>query len=165
MQLNEHAGRVRRVRAIPVLEMAMPDLPKPTDRAMQWAEANKQALHFMLGAQRMMLEEVAFAADAMLDRVRTETHLAGEFAARLAEAHSVRDLNAMARECSEHQLEFVRRECDRMLRHGERLIEATSSLLNNGHSVARLEPPGMADRTASGEGGDQQYQPDQARQP
>jgi hypothetical protein len=108
---------------------------RPADRATQLADANKQALHFMFGAQRMMLEEMAFAADAMLGRVRTETHLWGEFSAKLAEAHSVRDWNAMARECGKHQLEFVRREYDRQFRHGERLIEATSALLNNGRNV------------------------------
>ena len=112
----------------------MPDSFETTDRATQWANANRQALHFLLGAQRVMLEEMAFTACATLDRVRSETHLFGEFAAKLAEAHSVRDLNVMARECGMHQLEFVRRECDRTLRHGERLIEATSSLLSNGHS-------------------------------
>lgn len=109
----------------------MPELSKSTDRATQWTDANKQARHFMLGAQRMMLEEVVFAAYASLDRVRSETHLFGEFAAKFAKAHSVRDLNAMARECGTHQLEFVRRECDRMLRHGERLVEASSNLLDH----------------------------------
>jgi hypothetical protein len=101
------------------------------DSVAQSVDPKKQMLHFMLGAQRMMLEEAAFTAVAMLDRVRTETHLAGELAARLAEAHSVRDLNAMGKECGKHQLEFLRRECDRQFRHGERLIEATSDLLNN----------------------------------
>ncbi|MBN8990474.1 MAG: hypothetical protein J0H42_19680 [Rhizobiales bacterium] len=109
----------------------MPELSEPVDRATQWADANRKALHFMLGAQRMMLEEAAFTACTMLDRARSESHLFGEFAAKFAEAHSVRDLNAMARECGKHQLEFVRRECDRMLRHGERLIDATSALMSN----------------------------------
>jgi hypothetical protein len=117
--------------AIPALELAMPELSESTDRATQRTDANKQALHFMLGAQRMMLEEAVFTAYATLDRVRSETHLVGEFAAKFAEAHSVRDLNAMARECGTHQLEFVRRECDRLLRHGERLVEASSTLLDN----------------------------------
>jgi hypothetical protein len=119
------------MQAIPALELAMPELSESTDRATQWTDANKQVLHFMFGAQRMMLEEAVFAACATLDRVRTETHLFDEFAAKFAESHSVRDLNAMARECATHQLEFVRRECDRMLRHGERLVEASSSLLDH----------------------------------
>ena len=111
------------------------ELEQPADSATRQVDANKQTLHFMLGAQRMMLEETAFAADAMLDRVRTGTHLWSEFASKLANSHSVRDLNAMARECGKHQLEFIRRDCDRLFRHGERLIEATSGLLENGHNA------------------------------
>src|SRR3979411_874715 len=77
------------------------------------ADANKRTLHLVLGAQRIILEEMAFAAAAMLDRVRAETHLFGEFAAKLAESHSVQDWKAMTRDCSQHQLEFMRRDCDR----------------------------------------------------
>ena len=101
------------------------------DTALRGAHANKQALHLMLGAQGMIFEETAFAACAMLDRVRAETHLFGEFAAKLAESHSVQDWKAMSRDCSQHQLEFMRRDCDRLFRHGERLIDATSNFLNN----------------------------------
>ena len=117
-----------------MIELSEPKGAAPisaTDSAKQWDDANKSALHFMIGAQRMMLEEMAFAAYATLDRVRTETHLFGEFASKLGAAHSVQDWKAMGSECGQHQLEFVWREGDRMLRHGGRLIEATSNLLNN----------------------------------
>ncbi len=97
----------------------------------RWDEANKQALHFMFGAQRVMVDEVMFAFETMSDRMRTETHLFGEFAAKLAASHSVQDWKATSRDCCQHQLEFVRRDCDRLFRHGERLIEATSNLLHN----------------------------------
>jgi hypothetical protein len=99
--------------------------------AMHWADASRQAVHFLFGAQRMIFGEMVFAAEAMLDRTRTEIHLSGEFAAKFASAHSVQDWNAMCGVCSQHQLEFVRRDYDRLLRHSERLIEATSNLLNN----------------------------------
>jgi hypothetical protein len=105
-------------------EPAAGAVTRPTD-------ADRQALHFMLGAQRMIFEETVFAAYAMLDRIRTEIHLFGEFAAKRASAHSVQDWKAMGRECSQHQLEFVRRDCDRLFRHSERLTEATTNLLNN----------------------------------
>jgi hypothetical protein len=138
MQLKEEPAKIVILRRIQMevtmseyAEQKTVEQEQPADRVTQGVDARKQMLHFMLGAQRMMLEEAAFTAVTMLDRVRTETHLAGEFAARLAEAHSVRDLNAMGRECGKHQLEFIRRECDRMCRHGERLIEATSDLLTN----------------------------------
>jgi hypothetical protein len=109
----------------------MPEHSEPTGRAMQWTDANKKALHFMLGAQRMMLEEAVFAAYATLDWVRTETSLFSEFASKLGAAHSVQDWTTMGSECGQHQLEFIRRDCDRMLKHGERLIEATSNLWND----------------------------------
>ena len=112
---------------------------QPADRAPPLADADKQSLHFLFGTQQMMLEEMAFAADAMLDRVRTETHLWGEFAAKLAEAHSVRDWNAMARECGKHQLEFVRRDCDRLLMHGERVIAAATHGVLSGAAVDNLK--------------------------
>lgn len=108
-----------------------PALESSADPSMRRPAANKQAIHFMLGAQRMMLEEMAFTAVAMLDRVRTEAHLFGEFTSKLAGSHSVRDWSVLGKECSQHQLEFVRRDCDRMLRHGERLTEAASNLLND----------------------------------
>jgi hypothetical protein len=135
MQLNEQVGQKLENARIPTVEIDVSDHSEATDRATQMADANKRLLHFLLGAQRMMLEEVAFAACITLDRVRSETHLFGEFAANLAKAHSARDLNMMALECGKHQFEFVRRECDRMLRHGERLIEATSGLLDDGRNA------------------------------
>ena len=101
------------------------------DSETRWDDANKRALHFMFGVQRVILEEMAFAAYATLDRVRTETHLLGEFASKLGAAHSVQDWKAMGSECGQHQLEFIQRESDRAFKHGERLIEATSNLLNN----------------------------------
>ena len=136
MQLNDQAGHELYMEAMPVLnipalEAAMSEVSEPLDRAVPPTDASRSTLHFMLDAQRMMLEEIAFAACTTLDRVRSETHLFSEFAAKLAESHSVRDLNAMARECGKHQLEFARRECDRMLRHGERLIDAGSALMSN----------------------------------
>lgn len=101
------------------------------DTATPRTAANRKVLHFMFGAQRMLWEEMAFTAEAMLERVRTEAQLFSEFSAKLASSHSVRDWNAMASECGQHQIEFVRRDCDRMLRHGERLIASTSDLLDN----------------------------------
>ena len=65
------------------------------DSETRWDDANKRALHFMFGVQRVILEEMAFAAYATIDRVRTETHLLGEFASKLGAAHSVQDWKAM----------------------------------------------------------------------
>ena len=96
------------------------------------AEANKLnqgALEFMLGAQKMMFEEMMFLGDEMLERTRTEMHLLSEFVAKMAGAHSVKDMTTMCQECGQHQLDFFRRDSERLFKHGERMIAATSNLI------------------------------------
>ena len=64
----------------------------------------------MLGAQRMMFEEMVFFGGEMLERTRTETHLFSEFVMKMAGAHSVKDVKTMCQECGQHQLDFIRRD-------------------------------------------------------
>jgi hypothetical protein len=91
---------------------------------------NQSALEFMLGAQKMMLEELAFFSDEMLERTRTEMHLFTEFVTKMAGAHSVHDVRTMCQQCGEHQLDFFRRDCERLFKHSERMIASTSKLIN-----------------------------------
>ena len=91
---------------------------------------NQNALEFMFGAQRMMFEEFIFFTDEMLERSRTEMHLFTEFVAKMAGAHSVKDVKTMCQECGQHQLDFLRRESERLFRHGERVIATTSNLIH-----------------------------------
>jgi hypothetical protein len=91
---------------------------------------NQGALEFMLGAQKMMLEELVFLGDEMLERIRTETHLFTEFVAKMAGAHSVKDIKTMCQECGQHQLDFIRRDSERLFKHGERMIATTSNLIS-----------------------------------
>ena len=95
---------------------------------------NQGALEFMLGAQKMMFEEMVFFGDQMLERTRTEMHLFTEFVAKMAGAHSVKDIRTMCQECGQHQLDFFRRDSERLFKHGERMIAASSNLIN-GRSV------------------------------
>ena len=92
------------------------------------AKAKESALNLMLSAQTLIFGEILFAASELFERTRTETHLLSEFASKMAELHSVRDLSRMYQECSKHQLEFLRRDCERMFQHGQRLVENASSL-------------------------------------
>jgi hypothetical protein len=94
-------------------------------------QANKHALDFLFGAQRVMLEEIVFASDELMDRARTETHLFTEFVSKMAEAHSVNNIKTMYEECGQHQLDFIRRDCARLFKHSQRMIETTSSLLSD----------------------------------
>jgi hypothetical protein len=120
--------------------MSMPELSKADAAAFtqtaaenepQITKANALAVGFIFGAQKLMLEEMVFAGSELLDRAQTETHLFSELVSKMAGAHSVKDISTMYEECSKHQIEFVRRDCDRLLRHGERMIEATSNLLKS----------------------------------
>ena len=103
--------------------------PAVTNSEAEATKLNQSALEFMLGAQKMMLEELVFFGDEMLERTRTETQLFTEFVAKMASAHSVRDVKTMCQECGQHQLDFFRRDSERLFRHGERMIAATSNLI------------------------------------
>ena len=103
---------------------------QPEDTATRFTKANKHALHFMMGTQRAMFDEMVYASYEMLDRTRTEMQLFTEFASKMAAAHSVRDIKTMCEECSRHQIDFVRRDGERLFKHGERMIETTSKLMS-----------------------------------
>ncbi len=93
-------------------------------------KTNKSALDFMIGTQKAMLEEMIFASNEIVDRIRTETHLFSELSSKLGGAHSVANLKTMYEECGQHQIDFVRRDCERVFKHGERMIETVSNLFN-----------------------------------
>jgi hypothetical protein len=122
------------------LEAAMLELPQPAaavaeqsaiDAAARLTKANKLTLDFMIGAQKVLLEEIVFASNELVDRAKTETHLFSEFVSKIAGSHSVKDLKTMFRECGQHQIDFIRRDSDRIFKHGERMIEATSKLFSS----------------------------------
>ena len=91
---------------------------------------NQSALEFMLGAQTIVFEELVFFSDEMLERARTEMHLFNEFVTKMAGAHSVKDVRTMCLQCGEHQLDFFRRDSERLFKHSERMIATTSKLIN-----------------------------------
>ena len=55
---------------------------------------------------------------------------APHFSTKMAGAQSVRDIRTMYQECGQHQLDFLRRDTERLFRHGERVIAATSNLIS-----------------------------------
>ncbi len=105
--------------------------PMAADAAARFTKANKSALEFAFGAQKLLLEEAVFAGNELLDRARTETHLLSEFVSKMAGSHSVRDLRTMVKECSQHQIDFLRRDSERLFKHGERMLETAGNLLAN----------------------------------
>jgi hypothetical protein len=78
-----------------------------------------------------MLEECVFAGNEFLDRAQCEMHLFSELVSKIAGAHFVKDIGTMYDECGKHQLDFVRHDCDRVFRPGERMIEAASDLFKS----------------------------------
>lgn len=102
-----------------------------TDAATRIAKANTQALDFTFGAQKIILEEIVFAGSETLDRARTETHMLSEFISKMAGSHSVKDLKTMWQECGQHQIDFIRRDSERLFKHGGRMIETMSKLFSN----------------------------------
>jgi hypothetical protein len=105
---------------------AASDEPLASDAASQLTKANKYTLSRLADARNVMVDEMLFAGNEFLDRAITETQLFNEFLSKIAEAHSVKDLGAMYRECSRHQVEFVRRDTERLLKHSERVIARPS---------------------------------------
>ena len=88
----------------------------------------KLPMNFLFGAPRLLSEEIAFANKEMLDRSQTEAHLFNEFLSKMAEAHSVNDITMMYKVCGQHQMDFIRREFERLFTHAQRLIGFWSNL-------------------------------------
>ena len=97
----------------------------------QMVKANQRAAHFVFGAQKLMLEELVFTSNEIVERAQTEMHLFSELVSKIAGAHSIKDVRTMYEDCGKHQLEFIRRDCDRVFKNGERVIEAASKLFKS----------------------------------
>ena len=110
---------------------AVNTVEQATEAQTPMAKANEQASSFLFGAQKLVLEELVFAGNELVERAQTEMHLLSELVSKLAGAHSVKDIRTMWEECSKHQVDFIRRDCDRVFKHGERVIEATSNLFKS----------------------------------
>ena len=98
------------------------------DATARVAKANRDAMNFLFGAQRLMLDELVFASNELLERARTEMHLFTEFVAKVAGVHSVKGIREMSEECGQHQIDFIRRDSDRLFNHGQRMIDTASKL-------------------------------------
>ena len=110
--------------------IAADSLPAVADPQAEANALNQSALKFMLGAQKILFAEMVFLGDELMERTRTETHLFSEFVTKMAGAHSVKDVKTMYQECGQRQLDFICRDTERLFRHGERMIAATSNLIH-----------------------------------
>ena len=101
---------------------------EPIEARAATTETSKLSLNLLFRALWLLGEEIAFATNEMLDRAQTETHLFGEYLSKMAEAHSVNDIMTMYTVCGQHQVDFVRRDCERLFTHAQRLIGIWSRL-------------------------------------
>ena len=98
------------------------------ETAEQVTKVNQNTLNFLFGAQRLMMEEFVFASNELLERAKTEAHLFTEFVSKMAGAHSVNGIREMAAECGQHQIDFIRRDSERIFAHGQRMVDASLKL-------------------------------------
>jgi hypothetical protein len=100
-----------------------------TDADSQFTKANRYAFSLLAGTRNVLVDEMLFAGREFFDRAIVETKIFNDFLAKLAEAHSVKDLGTMYQECTKHQLDFIRRDTERLLKHNERVIDNTAKLV------------------------------------
>jgi hypothetical protein len=109
-------------------------IEQPVSGARNLAKASDRAMDVLFGAQRLALDELILAGTEMLERANAETHLFSEFVSKMAEAHSVRNIRSLYEECGKHQIDFIRRDAERIFKHGERTIERVAGLLSGSAS-------------------------------
>jgi hypothetical protein len=105
------------------------------DATEKLAKANERTTDILFGAQRLVLDELLFVSNEMLDRTITEMHLFTEFVSKLAGAHSVKNVRTLWAECGQHQIDFMRRESERLFKHGERVAERAAALFQGQHRL------------------------------
>lgn len=104
--------------------------PLATDAGSQLTKANKYAFSLWAGSQNVLLDEMMFAGNEWLERATAEAKIFNEFISKLAEGHSVKDLGKMYQDCTKHQLDFIRRDTERLLKHSDRMIDNTTKLVD-----------------------------------
>jgi hypothetical protein len=99
------------------------------ESARRLTDSGRNVLQFSLGLQRLLIEEMARASGEILERMHVEVEIASELVARVASAHSIRELAAAYNDCTQHQAEAFRIDSQLLMKHGQRLCDRTSRLL------------------------------------
>jgi len=94
----------------------------------QFTRSGRQAVDLAFELQKAYLDEMAQASDEAMERLRSEMEIGAEFVARMACAHSVHEIASAFSDCGGHQADVLRRDSERMLRHGQRIYEQVSRL-------------------------------------
>lgn len=99
------------------------------DVATQLAEANKRGLQFSLGAQKAILDEMIEAGSTALEHTQAQLNVASEFASKIAEAHSFKDVIRAYQDCGQHQMDVIRQDSQRFVAHGREILDKSFKLL------------------------------------
>ena len=102
----------------------------------QMVKSGRYALDVTLGVQRVLLEEMAKSGNEVMQRLRAEMDIASEFIARLASAHSIREIATVCTDCSEHQAEAFRQDSQMLFRHSQRICEQAAKIFAAGQPSA-----------------------------
>lgn len=81
-----------------------------------------------------------FVGDEIVERIVADTSIFNELLAKLAQAHSIRDYGTVYQECTRHQLEFIRRDMERILKHSDRTMGNTAKLFETWRSNGASSP-------------------------
>jgi len=94
----------------------------------QMTGINRQALNFINGVQRILVDETLLAGSEALEQARAEMRVSAELFSKVAEAHSVEMFRTACQECAQHQMDVFRQSGQQLFKHGQRIVEATSRL-------------------------------------
>ncbi|MCF2524650.1 phasin family protein [Bradyrhizobium sp. G127] len=115
---------------MPELHEQAPAEPKLGDEVTaQIAEANKRGLEFSLGAQKAIFDEMIEAGSSVIEHTQAQMNVLAEFASKVAEAHSFKDIVRAWHECSQHQMDVVRQDSQRFVAHGREILDKSVKLL------------------------------------
>lgn len=104
---------------------------KSGDVVSELAGINKRSLDFIFGAQKVILDEMVDLGNDALERSQAELSVANEFVAKIAEAHSAKGFREVYDECGKHQVDFFRRDSERVFKHWQRFLDRASKLFLN----------------------------------
>lgn len=101
----------------------------PQDVSSQLTEIANRSTKLALGAQKLIVYEIIQANQDALEHARLGMSIAQEFVAKIAQAHSVKDLTAAFRDCGHEQMDRLRRSYEHLFAHGHEIFETSSGLV------------------------------------
>ena len=125
--------------------------PLANDAASQLTKANKYAFSLWTGLQNVLLDEMMFAGNEFLERAIAEESKSPTNSSPSWRKHTrSRTTLADVQECTKHQLAFIRRDTEQLLKHSDRLIDKTSKLVETWRQTRPSAPPGRCTIFPSG---------------